>query len=152
MGFHSFLQLQNVPWESVMAKVWNKRMFSHIKREADKASQLLAQTKGACPDAKDYGIMERFSNKIAIAPTASISIICGGASPGIEPMVGNAFTHKTLSGSFAVRNKFLEETLAKYGHNNEETWRSITRHEGVGAASAVHERARKNGIPHGVRN
>jgi ribonucleoside-diphosphate reductase alpha chain len=130
MGFHSFLQEQNVPWESVMAKVWNKRMFSHIKREADKASVTLAQTKGACPDAKDYGIMERFSNKIAIAPTASISIICGGASPGIEPMVGNAYTHKTLSGSFAVRNPYLEKLLATHGKNDEETWRSITTHEG----------------------
>jgi ribonucleoside-diphosphate reductase alpha chain len=130
MGFHSFLQAQNVPWESVMAKVWNKRMFSHIKREADKASTLLAETKGPCPDAKDYGIMERFSNKIAIAPTASISIICGGASPGIEPIVGNAFTHKTLSGSFRVRNKHLEDVLAKYGRNDDETWSSITTHEG----------------------
>jgi ribonucleoside-diphosphate reductase alpha chain len=130
MGFHSFLQAQNVPWESVMAKVWNKRMFSHIKREADKASVMLAETKGPCPDAKDYGIMERFSNKIAIAPTASISIICGGASPGIEPIVGNAFTHKTLSGSFRVRNKHLEDVLTKHGRNDDETWSSITTHEG----------------------
>jgi ribonucleoside-diphosphate reductase alpha chain len=130
MGFHSFLQAQNVPWESVMAKVWNKRMFSHIKRQSDTASQMLAEMKGPCPDAKDYGIMERFSNKLAIAPTASISIICGGASPGIEPIVGNAYTHKTLSGSFPVRNKYLEETLAKHDRNNEATWSSITTNEG----------------------
>jgi ribonucleoside-diphosphate reductase alpha chain len=130
MGFHSFLQEQNVPWESVMAKVWNKRMFSHIKRQADTASKALAEMKGPCPDAKDYGIMERFSNKMAIAPTASISIICGGASPGIEPIVGNSYTHKTLSGSFAVRNKYLEETLEKHGKNTEEVWTSITTNEG----------------------
>ncbi len=130
MGFHSFLQAQNVPWESVMAKVWNKRMFSHIKRHADTASQMLAETKGPCPDAKDYGIMERFSNKIAIAPTASISIICGGASPGIEPIVGNSFTHKTLSGSFPVRNKYLEAVLEKHGRNDEATWSGITTNEG----------------------
>ncbi len=130
MGFHSFLQAQGVPWESVMAKVWNKRVFSHIKAEADKASQLLAQTRDACPDAKDFGINERFSNKIAIAPTASISIICGGASPGIEPIVGNSYTHKTLSGSFPVRNKHLETVLARYGQNNDDVWRSITLLEG----------------------
>lgn len=130
MGFHSFLQAQNVPWEFVMAKVWNKRMFSHIKRQADAASVMLAEMKGPCPDAKDYGIMERFSNKIAIAPTASISIICGGASPGIEPVVGNSFTHKTLSGSFPVRNKHLTAVLEKYGKNNEEIWSSITTNEG----------------------
>lgn len=130
MGFHSFLQEQNVPWESVMAKVWNKRMFSHIKRQADAASKLLAEIKGPCPDAKDYGIMERFSNKIAIAPTASISIICGGASPGIEPIAANSYTHKTLSGSFPVRNKYLRDALQKHGKDDDETWSSITTNEG----------------------
>src|SRR3954464_6245352 len=84
MGFHSFLQSQNVPWESVVAKVWNKRMFRHIREQADLASRVLAEERGPCPDAAEYGFMERFSNKMAIAPTASISIICGGASPGIE--------------------------------------------------------------------
>lgn len=130
MGFHSFLQAQNVPWESVMAKVWNKRMFSHIRRQADAASCMLAEVKGPCPDAKDYGIMERFSNKLAVAPTASISIITGGASPGIEPIVGNSYTHKTLSGSFAVRNRHLQKVLQKYGADNEEAWSSITTSEG----------------------
>jgi len=130
MGFHSFLQAQNVPWESVMAKVWNKKIFSHVKKHADTASINLAALKGSCPDAKDYGMSERFSNKIAIAPTASISIICGGTSPGIEPMVGNAYTHKTLSGSFPVRNKQLEAVLENYGKNDEETWTRITLNEG----------------------
>ncbi len=130
MGFHSFLQSQGVPIESVMAKVWNKRMFRHIKAQADEASVKLAHERGPCPDAADYGIMERFSNKIAIAPTASISIICGGTSPGIEPTTANSYLHKTLSGSFAVRNKYLATVLEGYGHNDEETWSSITRHEG----------------------
>ncbi|MEA1675735.1 ribonucleoside-diphosphate reductase subunit alpha [Nitrospirillum sp. BR 11163] len=126
MGFHSFLQSQGLPIEGVMAKVWNKRMFAHIKRQADEASLKLGRERGACPDAADYGSEERFSNKIAIAPTASISIICGGASPGIEPAAANAFNHKTLSGSFSVRNKYLEQVLATYGRNDEDTWSSIT--------------------------
>lgn len=130
MGMHSFFQSQNVPIESVMAKVWNKRMFRHIKAQADEASVKLAHERGACPDAADYGIMERFSNKIAIAPTASISIICGGASPGIEPIAANSYLHKTLSGSFAVRNKYLAEVLEKYGRNDDDTWSSITTREG----------------------
>jgi ribonucleoside-diphosphate reductase alpha chain len=130
MGFHSFLQSQGVPLESVMAKVWNKRVFQHIKKQADAASVSLAMEKGPCPDAADYGIMERFSNKIAIAPTASISIICGGASPGVEPTAANSFTHKTLSGSFAVRNKYLSAVLQKYARDDEDTWRDITLHEG----------------------
>lgn len=130
MGMHSFFQSQNVPIESVMAKVWNKRMFRHIKAQADEASVKLAHERGACPDAAEYGVMERFSNKIAIAPTASISIICGGASPGIEPMAANSYLHKTLSGSFAVRNKYLAQVLENYSKNDDDTWSSITTHEG----------------------
>ncbi len=130
MGLHSFFQMQNVPLESVMAKVWNKRMFKHIKAAADAASIKLAHERGPCPDAADYGIMERFSNKMAIAPTASISIICGGASPGVEPNAANSYTHKTLSGSFGVRNKYLAEVLEKHGRNDDDTWSDITTHEG----------------------
>ena len=70
------------------------------------------------------------SNKTAIAPTASISVICGGASPGIEPIAANSYTHKTLSGSFNVRNKYLAKVLDKYKKNNDETWSSITTNQG----------------------
>ena len=130
MGFHSFLQANNVPFESAMAKAWNLKMFRHIKTGVDNASRVLADERGACPDAADYGMLERFSNKTAIAPTASISIICGGASPGIEPISGNSFTHKTLSGSFSVRNRHLKKLLAEKGKDEEETWTSITVNEG----------------------
>ena len=130
MGFHSFLQKKEIPFESVMAKVWNKRIFKEIKEKADKSSVLIAKEKGACPDAKDYGVMERFSNKIAIAPTASISIICGGASPGIEPNAANSFVQKTLSGSFNVRNPHLKKLLKKKNKNTEKVWSSITINKG----------------------
>ncbi|NOZ67012.1 MAG: ribonucleoside-diphosphate reductase subunit alpha [Alphaproteobacteria bacterium] len=126
MGFHSFLQDRMIPFESVMAQVWNKRIFKHIQNGVDAASKMLAEEKGACPDAADYGIMERFSNKTAIAPTASISIICGGASPGIEPIAANSFTQKTLSGSFNVRSRALTKLLDKKGKNTDEVWTSIT--------------------------
>ncbi len=130
MGFHSFLQGQNIPFESVMAKVWNKKMFEHIHIEADKASKILADERGACPDAIDGGAHERFSNKTAIAPTASISIIAGNSSPGVEPYAANSFTQKTLSGSFTVRNKHLEKLLTAKGINNDQVWSSISTHEG----------------------
>ena len=130
MGFHSFLQSKGIPMESVMAKVWNTKMFQKIKTEADAASIKLAEERGACPDAADYGVKERFSNKMAIAPTASISIICGGASPGIEPIAANAYTHKTLSGSFPVKNRYLEQLLEEKGQNTEDVWSSIFTNEG----------------------
>ncbi len=130
MGYHSFLQALNVPFESVVAKVWNMRMFKHIRAQADTASRLLAEERGPCPDAAEYGFMERFSNKMAIAPTASISIICGGASPGIEPIAANVYNHKTLSGSFIVRNPFLKKVLAKHGRDDEDTWTTVTVNKG----------------------
>ncbi len=130
MGLHSFFQQKMIPLESVMSKVWNKKIFEHIQKDVDKASKDLAEERGACPDAADYGIKERFSNKTAIAPTASISIICGGTSPGVEPIAANSFTHKTLSGSFNVRNRCLEKILEKHNKNDDETWSSITTNEG----------------------
>ncbi|MBU6449408.1 MAG: ribonucleoside-diphosphate reductase subunit alpha [Rhodospirillales bacterium] len=126
MGYHSFLQDNSIPFESVMAKVWNIKMFKHIRGFADKASKILAAERGACPDAKDYGIEERFSHKMAIAPTASISIIAGNASPGIEPISANVFLQKTLSGSFSVRNRALKKVLESHGRDDEDTWSSIT--------------------------
>ena len=130
MGFHSFLQDHMIPFESAMAKAWNNKIFKSIKTDVDLASQELAEERGACLDAADYGINERFSNKMAIAPTASISIICGGSSPGIEPIAANSFTHKTLSGSFNVRSKALRRLLAGKGKDTDEVWSSITTHEG----------------------
>jgi ribonucleoside-diphosphate reductase alpha chain len=126
MGFHSFLQSHGVPWESVIAKVWNKRMFKHIRAQADAASHVLAEERGPCPDAAEYGIMERFSHKMSIAPTASISIIAGNSSPGIEPIAANVFLQKTLSGSFSVRNRHLQMLLAAKGQDTDEVWSSIT--------------------------
>jgi ribonucleoside-diphosphate reductase alpha chain len=130
MGFHSFLQGQNVPFESALAKSWNMRIFKHLRREADKASVVLAVERGACPDAAERGVMERFSHKLAIAPTASISIICGGTSAGIEPIPANIYSHKTLSGTFAVKNPYLERVLVEKGRNTEAVWSSILENEG----------------------
>ena len=130
MGFHSYLQQHSIPLESVMSKAWNKKIFKHIQEHVDQASKDLADERGPCPDAADYGFNERFSNKTAIAPTASISIICGGASPGVEPVAANSYTHKTLSGSFNVRNRYLVELLEKHGKNNDDVWSGITTNQG----------------------
>ena len=125
MGFHSFLQARGLPFEGAMAKSWNLRMFKHIRAQADEASMQLAVERGPCPDAADQGVMERFSCKMAIAPTASISIICGGTSACIEPIPANIYTHKTLSGSFSVRNPYLEKLLIEKSKNSDAVWNSI---------------------------
>ncbi len=130
MGLHSYFQQKNIPFGSVMSKVWNKKIFKNIQEKVDAASVSLAEERGACPDAAEYGMKERFSNKTAIAPTASISIICGGSSPGIEPIAANSYTHKTLSGSFNVRNKYLKKVLQKYNKDTDEVWSTITTNQG----------------------
>jgi ribonucleoside-diphosphate reductase alpha chain len=130
MGFHAFLQEKGIPMESAMAKSWNMKMFRKIRRDADAASVHLAKERGACPDAKERGVMARFSHKLAIAPTASISIIAGGTSACIEPIPANIYTHKTLTGSYSVRNRHLEALLEEKGLNTQEIWQSILEHEG----------------------
>jgi ribonucleoside-diphosphate reductase alpha chain len=149
MGFHSFLQGKKVPFESVIAKSYNKKVWSNLKIQADLANKKLADERGACPDALEAGIHVRLSNMFAIAPTASISIIAGGASACIEPIVSNIFKQKTLSGSFTVKNKYLEallqsKTIELLGKNsspkgfqiadldewNKKQWASIIEHNG----------------------
>ncbi len=125
MGFHSFLQARQLPFEGAMAKAYNLKIFRHIREQVDAASMLLAQERGPCPDAADQGVMERFSCKMAIAPTASISIIAGGTSACIEPIPANIYTHKTLSGSFSIKNPHLEKMLVEKAKNSDSVWNSI---------------------------
>ena len=128
MGFHAYLQKNNIVFESVMAKAKNKIMFKHIKDEAVKESQRLAIKRGEAPDMEGTGM--RNAHLLAIAPNASSSIICGTTSPSVEPFRANAYVQKTMSGSFLVKNKFLEKLLETKGINNEKTWTSILGNRG----------------------
>nr|WP_235512127.1 MULTISPECIES: ribonucleoside-diphosphate reductase subunit alpha [unclassified Sphingomonas] len=125
MGFHSFLQARSLPFEGAMAKAWNLKIFRHVNAQVNEASMHLATERGPCPDAADMGVMERFSCKMAIAPTASISIICGGTSACIEPIPANIYTHKTLSGSWSVKNPYLEKLLIAKSKNSDAVWNTI---------------------------
>ena len=128
MGFHAYLQKNNIVFESVMAKAKNKIMFKHIKDEAVKESQRLAVKRGEAPDMEGTGM--RNAHLLAVAPNASSSIICGTTSPSVEPFRANAYVQKTMSGSFLVKNKFLEKLLETKGINNEKTWTSILGNRG----------------------
>lgn len=127
MGFHSYLQKVGLPFEGPIAVGINKQMFAHIKGQAVEATKRLAVERGA-PSDSDGSV--RNLHLMAIAPNASSSIICGTTSPSIEPFRANAFTHKTMSGSFLVKNKYLEARLEVYGRNNDETWKSIVTNKG----------------------
>lgn len=130
MGLHSLYQQRHIAFSSPEAYALNEEIFKHIKEKTHQANVTIADVRGACPDARDAGVNLRFSHCTAIAPTASISVICGGASPGIEPYNANFYTHKTLSGSFKQQNKYLERVLEQYGKNTQEVWSSIANHEG----------------------
>jgi ribonucleoside-diphosphate reductase alpha chain len=114
MGFHGLLQSKGVPFEGAVAKAWNMKIFKALKGASDASNIKIALDKGSCPDAVRAGLVARFSHVWAIAPTASISIIAGESSPGIEPSVANAFKQKTLSGWFIVKNKHLAKVLQSY--------------------------------------
>ena len=128
MGFHAYLQRHNTPFESAMAKSRNMQMFSRIKSEAERATRLLAEERGPCPDGKDYGV--RNAHLLAIAPNASSSIICGNTSPSIEPYRANAFTQKTKTGSSLLKNEYLENVLQDLGEDTDEVWKSIVTNSG----------------------
>lgn len=130
MGFHSFLQQRMIPFESAMAKVWNKRIFRTLRQKADAASIKIAQERGSCPDAADKGVVERFSCKIAVAPTASISIVCGESSPGIDPIARCLYLQKTLTGNEEVKNKHLLKLLEERGMNTPQVWSHIRNNGG----------------------
>jgi len=127
MGFHAYLQNKKLPFQGLQSTSNNHVMFSHIKRKATKATKRLGEERGEAPDV--HGSNQRNAHLLAIAPNASSSIICGGTSPSIEPFRANSFTHKTLSGSYQVKNKYLEKLLKKKGLNVEErekVWKDIT--------------------------
>ena len=131
MGFHAYLQKNDIPFEGMWANTANIEMFEHIKNHALLETRRLAVERGACPD--DDSCEVRNAHLLAIAPNASSSIICGNTSPSIEPFRANAYTQKTKSGSYLQKNKYLDMILkdkCKSEQEYEEVWRSIVANKG----------------------
>ena len=131
MGFHAYLQSRNIPFEGLFATGFNHKAFTYIKSKAKEATKQLAIERGEAPDI--HGTGNRNANLLAIAPNASSGIICSGTSPSIEPYRANCYTHKTLSGSYQVKNKYLEKVLKAKGLKGkklEETWKDIAGSDG----------------------
>ena len=127
MGWHGYLQQNNIPWESVSAKFANQRIFADILAQADSASRRLAQEKGEAPDMRGTG--RRNAHLLAVAPNANSSIICG-CSASVEPIKSNAYTHRTRAGAHLIKNPALEKLLESKGLNNDETWKGIVMSNG----------------------
>ena len=134
MGFHSYLQSKNIPWESALATGKNLQMFTFIKEEAVQATEALADVRGEYLDG--IGTGKRNSHLLAVAPNANSSIICG-TSASIEPIKSNAYTHRTRVGAHLVKNQYLEVVMEEHrlrlGKDEEwleKEWRNIIHHEG----------------------
>jgi len=109
LGFHAYLQKQNIAFESALAKSANMRMFKHIRAGLDIANIDLGKERGEAPDAEGTG--KRFSHLIACAPNASSSILMGNTSPSIEPFKANCYRQDTLSGAFMNKNRYLDAII-----------------------------------------
>jgi ribonucleoside-diphosphate reductase alpha chain len=133
LGWHAYLQRNNIAWESALATSANHKIFKHIRAHLDQANIYLGRERGEAPDAKGTG--QRFSHMTAIAPNASSSIIMGNTSPSIEPFRANAYRQDTLSGSHLNKNKYLDKIIkdkcnedSKLDYN--EIWSSIISNDG----------------------
>ncbi len=121
MGYHGYLMGKNLPFESVGARLFNKEYFATMQKHANAASVKLAEERGLPPD----GGVRRNSYLLSLQPTASTAFLCGEASPCVEPITGNAYLQKTLSGSFLVKNKYLDRLFAAKGIIADEIWKSV---------------------------
>ncbi|WP_430614655.1 ribonucleoside-diphosphate reductase subunit alpha [Flavobacterium sp. JP2137] len=123
LGWHSYLQKNNIPFEGLEAKMRTTEIFQRIQQRADKATQELARIYGEPEILKGYG--RRNTTTMAIAPTTSSSAILGQTSPGIEPFSSNYYKAGLSKGNFMRKNKYLKILLEQKGIDNEDTWRSI---------------------------
>ena len=120
LGWHAYLQKNNLPWESPMSIGRNKQIFAHIRGQLDAANKELGLERGEAPDAVGTG--NRFSHLMAIAPNASSSILMGNTSPSIEPYRANAYRQDTLSGSHLNKNRYLDKIIQNESNSHKEGW------------------------------
>ncbi len=123
LGWHSYLQSKMIPFEGMESKMLNAQIFKHIWDESLIASKWLANEFGEPEMLKGYG--ERFTTRIAPAPTTSSAFILEQVSQSIEPNNSNYYIKDLAKGKFTYRNPFLKKLLHEKGYDNEEIWKSI---------------------------
>ena len=133
LGWHAYLQRNNLPWESALSVGRNHQIFQHIKKGLDHANLELGTERGEAPDCAGTG--RRFAHTMAVAPNASSSILMGNTSPSIEPYRANAYRQDTLSGASLNKNRYLDAIIkekcdadSKLDYN--EIWSSIIANDG----------------------
>jgi len=130
MGFHNLLMSKMLPFDSVAAFQLNKNIFARMRQRFKETNELLAKEKGACPLAAKHDKMQRNTHVTAIAPTASISTLCGGTSQGIDPIITNIYAHKTNAYTEIVKNRYLVNLLQSKNMDTDDVWASIRANAG----------------------
>ena len=128
MGWHTFLQQKGLPFNSVASTVHTRNIFNKIRSESESASMDLAAEYGEPLWCKGTGM--RNTHLLAVAPTVSNSVICGGISAGIEPLPANVYTFNGAKGTFIRKNKSLEALLESKGENKEKWWKQMLQEGG----------------------
>ena len=128
LGWHTFLQENNIPFDSVEASVLNEEIFALLKDRAYKASEAMAKEYGEPAILKGYG--RRNTTLLAVAPTTSSAFILGQVSQSIEPLMSNAFVKDVDKMKVTIKNPTLEALLEEKGMNTTETWASIRDNDG----------------------
>ncbi len=128
LGYHSYLQKNMIPFESMEAKMFNAKAFKQIQEQSIQASKELANIYGEPEMLKGYGL--RNTTTMAVAPTTSSSAILGQTSPGIEPFASNYYKAGLAKGNFMRKNKYLAKLLEEKGLDNEDVWREIMLNHG----------------------
>lgn len=128
LGYHSYLQRNMIPFESMEAKMFNAKVFKQIQEQSLAASKELANIYGEPELLKGYGV--RNATTMAIAPTTSSSAILGQTSPGIEPFASNYYKAGLAKGNFIRKNKYLAKLLEEKGLDTEDVWRDIMLNHG----------------------
>ena len=123
LGWHTYLQENNIPFESLPAQFETRRIFSTMMVESTRASMDLAELYGEPLWCAGTGL--RNTHLRAVAPTVSNSKLSGNVSPGIEPWAANVFTEQSAKGTFIRKNPTLEKLLRKKGKNNKDVWNKI---------------------------
>jgi len=123
LGWHTYLQENNIPFDSLPAQFETRRIFSTIMVETERASMDLAEVYGEPLWCVGTGM--RNTHLRAIAPTVSNSKLSGNISPGVEPWAANVFTEQSAKGTFIRKNPTLEKLLRKKGKNDKEVWDKI---------------------------
>jgi len=126
LGWHTLLQSKLIPFDSFQAMMLNAEIFRKMDRLTLEASKELAVLKGA----PEWCVDTRNSHRLAIAPTVSNSLISGGVSQGVEPIIANYYAQKTAKGSFVRKNPALEALFKSKNLDNFETWQQINQDGG----------------------